>query len=307
MRKALYTVLELKKIRVVIDTDAACECDDQAAIVHALMSAKVDVVGITAEHFGTGTVDLSLAEINKVLDLCGVRDVPVFKGNDGPIENGSIPSPGAKAIVTEANKKDVRPLFVLCQGALTNLAQAIMYDPKISDKLVAIFVGGVHYPRGGFDFNALGDVRAFNIVMKSAVPVWMIPEEVYSTMNVSIYELYDKAAGCGRIGKYLYDKTLEQIEIMTERMKDMPIADKYEKSLSFPNCESWSMGDSAAIGILLSHNSGIFEWVDAPLLNPDGRYYFENDAKKVKMYRSIHSRFILDDFFSKLKYYFCEC
>lgn len=35
-----YKVPENKKMRVIIDTDAACEADDQYAIVHALMTQK---------------------------------------------------------------------------------------------------------------------------------------------------------------------------------------------------------------------------------------------------------------------------
>ena len=40
-----------KKIRVIIDTDAACEADDPFAIAQALMSPKLIVKGILAEHF----------------------------------------------------------------------------------------------------------------------------------------------------------------------------------------------------------------------------------------------------------------
>lgn len=47
-----YKVPDSKKIRVIIDTDAACEADDQYAIAHALMTQKFIVKGITAEHFG---------------------------------------------------------------------------------------------------------------------------------------------------------------------------------------------------------------------------------------------------------------
>ena len=38
--------------RVVIDTDAKNEADDQFAIVHALLSPTLDVRGLIAAHFG---------------------------------------------------------------------------------------------------------------------------------------------------------------------------------------------------------------------------------------------------------------
>ena len=46
-----FDVPDYKKIRVIIDTDAACEADDPFAIVHAILSPKLIVRGIVAEHF----------------------------------------------------------------------------------------------------------------------------------------------------------------------------------------------------------------------------------------------------------------
>ena len=46
-----FGVTDTKKLRVIVDTDAACEADDPFAIAHALMSPKLIVKGITAEHF----------------------------------------------------------------------------------------------------------------------------------------------------------------------------------------------------------------------------------------------------------------
>ena len=45
-----YKVSEDKKVRVIIDTDAACEADDPFAIAHALMCQKFDVRAIFAER-----------------------------------------------------------------------------------------------------------------------------------------------------------------------------------------------------------------------------------------------------------------
>ena len=45
----LIKIPDYKKIRVIIDTDAACEADDPFAIAQALMSPKLIVKGILAE------------------------------------------------------------------------------------------------------------------------------------------------------------------------------------------------------------------------------------------------------------------
>ena len=48
-----YKVPDYKKIRVIVDTDAACEADDPFAIAHALLCEKFDIKAIFAEQFGS--------------------------------------------------------------------------------------------------------------------------------------------------------------------------------------------------------------------------------------------------------------
>jgi len=65
----MYRIPEEKKIRVIVDTDAACEADDPFAIAHALMSPKLIVKGITAVHFAEeGSAEKSLQEIRTILE-----------------------------------------------------------------------------------------------------------------------------------------------------------------------------------------------------------------------------------------------
>ncbi len=55
--------------RVIIDTDAKNEADDQFAIVHALLSPSLDVRGLIAAHFGTSRSDRSMEESREEIDL----------------------------------------------------------------------------------------------------------------------------------------------------------------------------------------------------------------------------------------------
>ena len=52
MKRPEYQIPDKKKIRVIIDSDANCECDDQYAIVHGLLTPKLQVMGIVAEQYG---------------------------------------------------------------------------------------------------------------------------------------------------------------------------------------------------------------------------------------------------------------
>ncbi len=78
----LFDVPDYKKIRVIVDTDAACEADDPFAIVHALLSPKLIVKGITAEHFNAaGSVKESYDEIKTIREAMKL-DVPFFMGEE---------------------------------------------------------------------------------------------------------------------------------------------------------------------------------------------------------------------------------
>ncbi|HSK68084.1 MAG TPA: nucleoside hydrolase, partial [Candidatus Limnocylindria bacterium] len=59
-----FEVPEGKRVRVIVDSDAACEADDPFAIAHALLSPKLDVRAVVAAHFGgPGTMEASYAAI----------------------------------------------------------------------------------------------------------------------------------------------------------------------------------------------------------------------------------------------------
>ena len=47
-----YRIPEGKRVRLIVNTDAKNEGDDQYAIVHALLSPKFDNRGVIAAHFG---------------------------------------------------------------------------------------------------------------------------------------------------------------------------------------------------------------------------------------------------------------
>ena len=106
--------------RVIINTDAKNEADDQFAIVHGLLSPTFDIRGLIAAHFGTRRSDRSMEEsreeIDLLLDLMDLTgQVPVANGAPTRIADEQTPldSPGAQLIIEEsklASKDD--PLFV---------------------------------------------------------------------------------------------------------------------------------------------------------------------------------------------------
>ncbi|MBR4144284.1 MAG: nucleoside hydrolase [Lachnospiraceae bacterium] len=281
-----------KKIRVIIDTDAACEADDPYAIVQALLSPKLIVKGILAEHFNEkGSVKRSYDEIMTILDAMDIK-VPVYMGEEDPVETAGWLKKASEAsdfIISEALKDDPKPLYILCQGAITNLAVAINKEPSIKDRIKVIWIGthGTEKRKAPFrEFNAGNDVAAANFVLESGVEIWLVPSDVYSTITVGLAELKVKVLPYGKIGKHLYENMIEY--------NLSPMA-------GWTQGESWSLGDSPAIALAINPGCGKFEYEPAPHVNADTTSTLRPGNPMIRVYKSVDSRYILEDFFAKLK------
>ena len=293
-----FSVPESKKIRVIIDTDAKNEADDQFAIVHALLTQKCIIKGIIAAQFGTRRTDASMLEsydeIRKVLALMGAEDeIKIAHGYPSAINAPLISCEGSDLIIREALSDDPHPLYCVFLGPLTDMAIALMKCPEIENRLTIIWIGGGQWPAGGEEFNLSNDIRAANVVYKSKAELWQVSRNIYSRVRVSLAELQTKVEPHGEIGRYLFRQMIE-------------FNDAFGKNPGWPLGESWVLGDSAAIGLLMDDQAFCFEMVPAPSVGDDMKYIHEGKNRPIRMYTDIDSRFILEDFFSKLKINFPE-
>ncbi|MFH1880372.1 MAG: nucleoside hydrolase [Bacillota bacterium] len=290
-----YSVRDDKKIRVLIDTDAACEADDPFAIAHALMSPKLIVKGILAEQFGNrrneNSTQESYDEIKRVTTAMG-SDVPVYMGAAAAMRSAEDYelSDASQAIISQALSPDPHPLFVLCMGALTNVACALRERPEIAGRMTIVAIGGMGYgasvlPLHFREFNFGNDVIAANTVMGAPGEFWQIPADVYITIRVGIAELETKVLPHGRIGRHLFE------QLVAYNQSDWAF---------WTAGESWSLGDSPAVGVALHPSCGAFEMCKAPWINEDTTNRENPDGKLIRVYRSVDSRYILEDFFAKL-------
>ena len=297
----LIKIPDYKKIRVIIDTDAACEADDPFAIAQALMSPKLIVRGILAEHFREpDSTQRSYNEVKTVLDAMDL-DVPVFMGQKGPLETDAEISPAAQFIIDEAKSgtgvdagSAAGPLYILCQGAITNVAMALRACPAIKDKIIIIWIGthgiqNIGKPVPFREFNAGNDVTAANEVLQSGAKIWLVPSDVYTTINVTLAELKVKVEPYGKIGHHLYHNMIDYN--LSERA-------------GWTQGESWSLGDSPAIAIAINPGCGKFVEAPAPWINEETGSEVREGAPVIRVYTSVDSRFILEDFFAKLKLFF---
>lgn len=294
-----YQVPENKKIRVIIHTDCKNEADDQYALVHHLLTPQFLIKGIIAGHFEANhsvypeneTMNASYHEIHKILSLMNMENqYPVAKGSPRPLadECTPIPSAGAALIIEEALKENEPPLYIALQGCLTDLASAYLLEPRIAKHLTAVWIGGGPYPTGGFEFNLLQDIHAANIIFKSDIPLWQIPENVYKSIEVSLAELQYKVAPCAAIGAYLFQ---QMVDFNNQACDYIP----------WPHGESWGLGDQGTITVLLEENNrGNWDFIPAPHISKEMFYIHQQNNHPIRVYHTLDSRFTLEDFYAKL-------
>ena len=131
-----------KMQRVIINTDAKNEADDQYAIVHALLSPSLDIKGIIPVHFGTLRTDKSMEEsrdeVMLLLDLMKVAGrVRIADGASLALRDEQTPqmSAGAQLIIDEVMRgDDERDLCLMFIGPLTDLASALLIEPRIAER-----------------------------------------------------------------------------------------------------------------------------------------------------------------------------
>ena len=183
--------------KFLVDTDVAS--DDAVALIMALRSPEVEVVGITTV---AGNVEVRQASRNALYtaELCGSR-VPVFTGAEKPLRRAhqsaewfhgrdGLGDHGYPAPQREPERKkateaileliETHPGLVLVTlGPLTNIALALQKRPEIAGKVSRlVMMGGAPCCEGNVtpaaEYNIWCDPEAARIVAGSGLPVEMV-------------------------------------------------------------------------------------------------------------------------------------
>ncbi|MFP1960299.1 nucleoside hydrolase [Lonsdalea quercina] len=295
-----YDVVEHKQIRVMISSDAKNEADDDFAVAHALMSPTLKVTGLIAAHYARTAPLLkrsaadsmmeSYRELQRLTQVMGKTAVPVYRGATGPLGGKPALSEGAQQLIDEAKKDDPQPLFVLVLGALTDVAAALQADPTIAKKMTVIWIGGMPYPKGGWEYNLFNDPQAANVVLQSSVPLWQVPHNVYMSVRVSLAELAARVKPQGKVGEYLWQQLIDFNREISMTLKDVP----------WPKSEVWVLGDNPSVALLLDDHEYQYTLRDAPQINDDLSYGQQKSPRQIRVYHAVDTRFTLEDFYAKL-------
>lgn len=174
---------EEKKIKVLFDTDANNELDDQHALAYLLFNGHVlDVVGVTVNTtWNGGDIQEQYNEAERVMRLCNqFGKIPLLKGANGNFEKirSSLNdddfdgSDAVNFIIEQARAAGNEKLVLLPVGKLTNIALALEKDPSIADKVRIVWLGS-NYPKPG-EYNQDNDIPSMNYILSLDVPFEMV-------------------------------------------------------------------------------------------------------------------------------------
>ncbi|SEH02178.1 Inosine-uridine nucleoside N-ribohydrolase [Nonomuraea solani] len=295
------------RCRVITDNDYCGDPDGLVQLVHQLLSPSADLRAVIGSHLVTGperpTADLSYERVTEVLSLMG-REVPAYAGSNVSLADPQTPRPsaGAEAIVAEAMRTDTGlPLYVTLGGGLTELASAYLMEPRIADRLTAIWIGGPEYPglaapppdTPGVEYNLNIDLIAAQVVFASPIPLWQVPRNAYRQTMAGMAELAAYVRPAGKIGAYLYDSLCEVGARLAPAGLNLG--------------ETYLLGDSPLV--LLSTLRSNFHpdtsssrhvLRPAPRITEDGGYEDRPEGRPIRVYTDLDVRLMLQDFYAKL-------
>jgi len=203
------------KISVILSTDVGNEIDDQWAVAYMLTNPALDVLGIISAH--APTVPAPAANytyrvlVDEVENHLGMSvHPPLFEGSNLPLENDHAPRGNAGVdFIIESSRSFVpdHRLFVLAIGAATDVASVILQDPTVVDRIQVVAMGFRDWPDGGDEFNVANDVKAWQVILRSRVPVVIGCGNVcQAALALTPAQAKALVAARGPVGAWLWDE-----------------------------------------------------------------------------------------------------
>jgi inosine-uridine nucleoside N-ribohydrolase len=301
------------RARVIVDNDFSGDPDDLFQLLHHVLSPSVEIPLIIGSKLpANDPFDPSDRQATNAVAVAAELLEVMGRGGDYRIEQGSnvslsdpsrpIRSAAAEAIVEEAMRDSELPLYIALGAGMTELANAFLIEPRIADRLTAVWIGGNEHeghalpPANAMpvEYNLSIDVLAAQVVFNdSTIPIWQVPRNVYRQCLVSYAELEARVRPMGAAGAYL----VEAIDRVGR------VAGEHGLQLG----ETYALGDSPLV--LLTALQSAFEpdtsssrhvTMPTPILQADGSYGPNPTGRPMRVYTHVDTRLMFEDFYCKL-------
>jgi uridine nucleosidase len=217
--------------KIIIDTDPGV--DDAMAILLALKSPEIEVVGLTT-IFGNVYTDQATQNALRLVELAGRPDISVVAGAALPLVapldsvadfvhgadglgNIDLPFPAGRPLDTPAAQFIVetvlaRPgqITLVPIGPLTNLALALALEPRLPEKVAeVVLMGGAATVNGNVnpaaEANIIHDPHAADVVFNAGWPVTMVGLDVTLQTVMTDDYLGSLISTGSAAGEFVYD------------------------------------------------------------------------------------------------------
>jgi purine nucleosidase len=218
--------------KIIVTTDPG---QDEAAAILAILGSPGDfeVLGIVA---AIGNIGLEHTEKNvrKILELAGRTDIPVYAGCPRPmrrtlvtaehvhgptgLDGPDLPEPtmplqaqhGVDYLVDALMAHEPGTITLVTLSPLTNLGLALVKEPAIAGRIREIvMMAGAYFELGNItptaEFNVYVDPEAADVVLRSGIPIAMLPLDVTHQMLSTPERLARFRALGNRCGKATAD------------------------------------------------------------------------------------------------------
>jgi inosine-uridine nucleoside N-ribohydrolase len=283
---------------VIVTTDIGAEIDDQWTLTYLLLlndDSIIDLRGIITTHAPTLAEPASrtAAQVaRRVMNEFVPRYRPrIIEGRAGPLNDLEKPS-GLEAFQfineTAEGLSKGRRLTILSFGAATDIATAISLNPELTNRLDIIAMAFERWPTGGDSWNVKNDRAAFDVILRSGVPLTIGGARV-CIRHLSLRA--DDAArilnDCGPPGDYLASLYTRWLQ------KEQPLCYRTTGEAA------WPIWDMVTVAHLLKKTYA--EERPRPGLRKDLAFDLSEPKGTVRWITNIDEKWIWDDFRKRLR------
>jgi purine nucleosidase len=295
------------KLRLIFDTDANNEVDDQHALAYLLFSGNhFEVEGVTVNAtWNGGDIDDHYAEAKRVMQLsASFGDIPLLRGANGSFQDieGNLAQAdydGVEAvsfIIERAMVESNDTLVLLAVGKLTNIALALKKEPAIASRVHVVWLGS-NYPEPG-EYNQDNDTEAMPYLLDANVPFHMVTVRYgrssgTTAVRVTQAEMLRRMPGKGpRVSPAVPGRHGGVFETFGDYSVSL-----FENFVMRGDPPSRSLYDMAAVAVLKNRSWAERRQIPAPTLIENEWVDRPENARSITLWENFDIYGIMNDFF----------